>query len=70
MITLDYDAENTYDILLVMDFMQETCVNSGFYRTQEGPREGIEFDGSQFTHDPLFYIGYYSEIESILDIRT
>ena len=70
MITLDYDAENTYDILLVIDFMYETCVNSGFYRTQEGPSKGIEFDGSQFIDDPLFYIGYYSEIESILDIRT
>jgi len=31
-------AEITYDILLGMDFMKEKCVNSGFYRTQEGPR--------------------------------
>jgi hypothetical protein len=32
------DAETTNDILLGMDFMEENCVNSGFYRTQEGPR--------------------------------
>jgi hypothetical protein len=46
------DAETTYDILLGMDFMEENCVNSGFYRTQEGPRKGIEIDGRRFIHDP------------------
>jgi hypothetical protein len=29
------DAETTHDILLGMDFMEENCVNSGFYRTQK-----------------------------------
>ena len=52
-----------------MDFMEENCVNSGFYRTQEGPRKGIEIDGRRFIHDPTLYIGHYSEIESILEIE-
>jgi hypothetical protein len=38
------DAETTYDILLGMDFMEKNCVNSGFYRTQEGPRKRIEIE--------------------------
>jgi len=63
------DAETAYDILLGMDFMEENCVNSGFYRTQEGPRKGIEIDGRRFIHDPSLYIGHYSEIESILEIE-
>ena len=63
------DAETTYDILLGMDFMEENCVNSGFYRTQEGPRKGIELDGRGFIHDPSFYSGHYSEVESILEIE-
>jgi hypothetical protein len=50
-----------------MDFMEENRVNSGFYRTQEGPRKGIEIDGCRFIHDPALYIGHYSEIESILE---
>ena len=42
------DSETTYDVLLVMDSMEENCVNSGFYRTQEEPRKGIEIDGRRF----------------------
>jgi hypothetical protein len=61
--------QSTYDILLGMDFMEKNCVNSGFYRTQEGPRNGIEIDGPRFIHYPPFYIGLYSEIESILEIE-
>jgi len=38
------DADTTYDILLGMDFMEENCVNSGFYRTQQGPRKAIEIE--------------------------
>jgi hypothetical protein len=49
--------------------MEENCVNSGFYRKQEGPRKGIEIDERRFIHDPSFYIGHYSEIESILEIE-
>jgi hypothetical protein len=60
------DAETTYDILLGMDFMEENCVNSGFYRTQEGPCKGIEIDGRRFIHDPSLYIGPF---ESILEIE-
>jgi hypothetical protein len=35
------DTEITYDILLLI-FMEENCFNTGFYRTQEVPREEIE----------------------------
>jgi hypothetical protein len=63
------DTETTYDILLGMDFLKENFVNSGFYRTQEGPRTGIKIDGSRFIHDFLLYIGHYSGIESILEIE-
>jgi hypothetical protein len=52
-----------------MDFMEENCVNLGFYRTQEGPRKGIEIEGRGFIHDPSLYIGHDSEIESILEIE-
>ena len=58
-----FDAETTYEILLGMDFMEENCVNSGFYRAQEGPRKEIELGGRRFIHDPSFYIGHYSEID-------
>jgi len=36
------DAETTYDILLGIDFMEENCVNSGFYPTQEGPGKELK----------------------------
>jgi hypothetical protein len=62
-----FDAETTYEILLGMDFMEENCVNSGFCRTQEGPRKGIEIDGRRFIDHPSFYIGHYCGIESILE---
>ena len=63
------DAETTYDFLLGVDFMEENCVDSGFYRTYEGPRKGIEIDRHRFIHDPSFCIGHYFEIESILEIE-
>jgi len=32
-------------------------------------KDHVEIDGRRFIHDPSFYIGHYSEIESILDIE-
>jgi hypothetical protein len=51
------------------DFLEENCVKSGFYRTQEGTRKGIEIEGRRFIHDPSFYIGQYSDIECFLEIE-
>jgi hypothetical protein len=48
------DAETTYDILLVMDFMQEKYLNSQCYRRQQVPRKGIEIDRHRFIHDRSF----------------
>ena len=49
------DAETTYDILFGMDFMEENCVNSGFYCTQEGPVKELKSTGVDlFMHWSLF----------------
>jgi hypothetical protein len=50
-----------------MDLMEESCVNAGFSRTQEGPCKGIEIDGLRFINYLSFYTGHYSEIESTLE---